>query len=300
MHDISIDQNSPVKKKVIISSGLWFPLIDGLAVYSLFIMRISPIILVHRPYNKKKKITLSARLFYNKKNKYIVLCEYSKKVLIKEYNIAESNITTLPHPNFKYQYDKIKIDHQLKNKLMKWKKNRPIFLYLSGITKDHGISNLSNIIRKCFEKKLPYCFLICGNTRNREQFILSRTIYKKFENCENVQCYFNFYSNTQAKTWLSVSQGVLLPYLEIVQSGVQMLALGQGVPVICQKIGGLSEPVISGWNGIIVNGKSTAMWIDGMEALLSVTASKAEIIHHAEQKYGAESTCQTITQLLSG
>lgn len=282
-------------RPAIISTGLWFPILDGIMLKCLKYLGIPFHVLVHRPYRVGKKITRGMKIFYNPQYNYIVLSKFCQQFLFENYNVPKCNINILRHPNFNIEFNRILPIKALKDHLTEWQKERSLFLYMSGITFDHGIMDFVAVIRDCLGK-YPYCFMICGNPKNSEQMEISERIKSEFCKTEAVKCNFSFYSNEQAKTWLSVADAVVLPYREIVQSGVQALALGQGVPVIIRDVGGLAEDVVNGWNGVVLKENTVDEWQKALASIHSGVADRKEIIKHSEKLSGDKTT----TELLKG
>ncbi|HEY4216040.1 MAG TPA: glycosyltransferase family 4 protein [Gemmatimonadaceae bacterium] len=62
---------------------------------------------------------------------------------------------------------------------------------------------------------------------------------------------------------------VVLPYLDATQSGVAAAAFANGRPVVATQVGGLSEIVVDGVNGLLIEPGSSAALADALTRLLS-------------------------------
>ncbi|EPR44811.1 glycosyltransferase [Desulfococcus multivorans] len=286
------------RSPVIFSTGMWVPIIDTIILKCMLILRINFHVLIHRPLKPGQNISKTLMFFYSSHYKYIVLSKFTKDYLYKTFYIPLKNISILPHPNFNIEYDSVIIDERLRSNLLEWKKDRNLFLYMSGIHMSHGILDLVEIIDQSRKRNLPYCFLLCGNPRNLEQSAISKRIEAKFSNTEFVKCSMAFYSEMEAKTWLSVATAVVLPYQEIAQSGVQALALGQGVPVIARNVGALPEQIYDGFNGIVVEDNSPETWFNAFSRLSEMKVDKSAIRKHSESMYGVEATINSFHDLM--
>jgi glycosyltransferase involved in cell wall biosynthesis len=58
--------------------------------------------------------------------------------------------------------------------------------------------------------------------------------------------------NEKVPIYFSAADVVVLPYIDVTQSGVVQLAFGFGVPVITTRVGGLPEVVVNGETGLLV------------------------------------------------
>jgi glycosyltransferase involved in cell wall biosynthesis len=87
----------------------------------------------------------------------------------------------------------------------------------------------------------------------------------------------NLFGAEVVNRWLSSEEiadvlgrfdAVVLPYLEASQSGVAAAAFGAGLPVIATPVGGLTEQVTDGHNGVLAQSCSAAGLADAMRRLL--------------------------------
>jgi glycosyltransferase involved in cell wall biosynthesis len=285
------------KKPVLVSSALWFPRIDALLLAILRKLKIDFTVLVHRPYKPGIRNSISARLYFSPNNRYVCVSQYTKRYLENNYGISAGNITAFMHPNYNVVYDKIVPDPTVLNDLTRWKKTRTLFLFISGITRDHGILELSDIVEYCIRNRLEYAFLICGNPHTKSDFEIAEQLKMRFGEKEQVKMFFGYYSDEQSKAWLSVSDAVVLPYREIAQSGVQFMALGQGLPVIAKSVGALKEPIIHNWNGIVIERDSIEEWVGAFKKVRDGLAARSEIIRYSEKVCGIDRTAQAFREV---
>jgi glycosyltransferase involved in cell wall biosynthesis len=81
---------------------------------------------------------------------------------------------------------------------------------------------------------------------------------------------------------------VVLPYLDATQSGVAAAAFANGRPVIASEVGGISEVVVSGANGLLVQPGNAAALADAIEHVLN-----SDVVWN-QLREGAERTARTV------
>jgi len=253
-------------------------------------------VLVHNPSKVAKTFTSFLTYYYSPNYRYIVLSNFAKKQLIRKYFISSDRIKVMPHPNFNIEYDSFDVDRSIRDNLIEWKKVRSLFLYMSGLSKNHGILEFVKLVEESIKRELPYCFLICGNPRNSKQIAISENIEARFCGTKTVKCSLGFYSVKDAKTWLSIASAVILPYQEISQSGVQALAQGQGTPVVVRDTGGLKEIIIDGFNGILVRDNSLDCWLEALDRLHRIEFKRNDIRDFSERQCGVTPTIEFFEQ----
>lgn len=90
----------------------------------------------------------------------------------------------------------------------------------------------------------PHChLLLVGRNQNAD--------YTPVEDIDNVFILNEMISDVDFEAYLKLSSVVLLPYLNISQSGLLFSAVNAGVPTLVSDVGGLTEPLLYGkigWN----------------------------------------------------
>lgn len=284
---------------ILISSALWFPRIDGLAVSFLRRIGIRFSILVHRPYSLRSNLFDSGALYFSKSNDYIVLSEFASFFLRNQYGVPDDRITLLPHPNFNVVLDNVSANPELFNSVSKLKDmGKRIVLCCSGLSKGHGTLDVLRIIEAAQVNNPNLFFLIMGKASGSDGKHIAEVLAKRLSGNGNVKMMIGFYSDAEIKAALSLADVVLLPYRSIAQSGVSPMALGQGVPVVVSNVGGMSELVVENHNGIIVRDWDTNSWIAALNSE-KYCWTRSQIRDNSERVHGSKPTSKFFSQWIS-
>ena len=69
---------------------------------------------------------------------------------------------------------------------------------------------------------------------------------------DRVLLHNRYVPNEDVAAYFTAADALVLPYVSGSQSGVAMIAVHYGLPVIATNVGGLSETIVDGQNGLIV------------------------------------------------
>jgi glycosyltransferase involved in cell wall biosynthesis len=78
-----------------------------------------------------------------------------------------------------------------------------------------------------------------------------------------------YIANEQIAPYFRAADALVLPYLSGSQSGVAMIAVHYGLPVIATNVGGLAETIVDGVNGLIVPPANSPALAQAIDRLLS-------------------------------
>lgn len=84
---------------------------------------------------------------------------------------------------------------------------------------------------------------------------------------DRVRLHLRWVPEKEVPTWLGAADAVVLPYRSGSQSAVAALALGWGLPVVASAVGGLTEVVQDGVNGLLVEPGSAAALAAALQSL---------------------------------
>jgi len=96
----------------------------------------------------------------------------------------------------------------------------------------------------------PPRLLIAGEFWEEEQ--LYRDLIRQLGLEQHVIIHNRYIPNEEIESYFVAADALALPYLSGSQSGVGMIALNYGIPVIATSVGGLAETVTHGETGLIV------------------------------------------------
>ncbi len=189
----------------------------------------------------------------------IVHSQSNKADLVKTFLINNEKIAVIPHGNYAFfngADTEVKIPETTYN-----------ILFFGYIRKYKGLIYLIRALKMVKERIPQVKLLIVG--KPVEDF---REYKQEIENLDlsgNVEVNLGYVPFEQVKDYFYRVNVVVLPYLNIYQSGIVQLAYGFGRPVVATDVGGLREAIDDGLSGFLVPPKDEASLAERIITILS-------------------------------
>ena len=127
--------------------------------------------------------------------------------------------------------------------------DQPVLLFFGFVRRYKGLRNLIRALAMVREQ-LPARLLVVGEFWEDERPY--RDLVRQLGLESAVEFHNAYVPNEEMAVYFSAADAVVLPYLEVTQSGVAQIALGFEKPVIATSVGGMAETIIDGQTGLIV------------------------------------------------
>lgn len=178
---------------------------------------------------------------------YIVHTQYSKKVLVSRLRLPEGRLTVIPHGVFTC-YREIAIDIARDMPQLAGKKKVLFF----GVLKPYkGVDVLLEAFARVPDPVAEEAILqIVGYPRIPVEPL--RVLARRLGIEERVFWDLRFVEEAEVAAYFAQADVVVLPYRRIDQSGVLMVALAFGKPIIASRVGGVREVIDDGVHGFLV------------------------------------------------
>lgn len=173
-------------------------------------------------------------LFSYKSTKYVVFSEFSKKELSK--SISEEKIWTLPLGCTNSLSHKRELDLNFYGRV----------LFFGRLIEYKGIDILLNSLDAVLQKHPKMKLVLAG----RGDLSSYQHLLIKYNN--NIELHNEWILNEDIDKYFRYVDFVIAPYVDATQSGVVPLSYVFGKPVIVSNSGGLSEQVVEGETGVVV------------------------------------------------
>jgi len=186
-------------------------------------------------------------LLYRCTDQLIVHAEHNKRLLITDYQVDPAKVEVVPHGNYLFYTE---LAPSLNREELKKHPGQKNILFFGIITPRKGLIHLIRAFQAVHAAIPDSKLLIVGHPyedpsqylREIERLHLTEAVYTRFSYVplEEVPGYFR------------AADVVVLPYVEVFQSGVLQLAYAFGKPVVVTNCGGMPEVVEEGKSGFIV------------------------------------------------
>src|SRR5262249_1977041 len=134
--------------------------------------------------------------------------------------------------------------------------DKKVVLFFGGIRKNKGLEYLVEAFQEVKGKIKEAILLVVGRGgRDEESFTYYSSLTCRLYHNEGVIFVERYVPVEEVGYYFAASDVVALPYVEVSQSGVLLLAYSSSKPVVVTDTGGLSEIVEVGRSGLVVPAK---------------------------------------------
>jgi D-inositol-3-phosphate glycosyltransferase len=200
------------------------------------------------PHDSGSQYSKIYKKIYKLVDAIIVHTDATKEEITVQFNIAPEKVNVVPHGILKMPRGNIAEVNETRQNLenLYGLKNKKIFSILGSINKYKGVE----LTIKAWELlNLPpdaQIHLIIAGNGNLDML-------KVLKDNSNATVINRFLSNDEFIALIHISDFVMLPYLQISQSGILLTALNEKKRIIVSKKGGLTEPFKFGNIGCILD-----------------------------------------------
>ncbi|MBC7220194.1 glycosyltransferase family 4 protein [Candidatus Bipolaricaulota bacterium] len=231
-----------------------FPIVDGFFLRRF--RKIAPLVLtVHdtepfhgAPSSRFQSVGLSSA--FRHLDHFIVHTHYSKEALMRQLALPEHRVTVIPHGVFTYYRELFSdLGGSGQGPQPAGEEERILFF---GVLKPYkGVDALLEAYARLPEPVAKNAILqIVGYPRMPVEPLQSLAGRLGIEH--RVFWDLRFVEETEVAAYFSHADVVVLPYRRIDQSGVLMVALAFGKPIVASRVGGFAEIISDGVHGFLV------------------------------------------------
>jgi D-inositol-3-phosphate glycosyltransferase len=235
---------------------------------------------------------LSITFMYKIVDHLIVHTDKMKRQLIEEFKIKGEKITVIPH-GILNSASKTNLSENMAKKKLKLNTSLKTILFFGNIAPYKGLEYLIKAIAVLKSKYNDFRLIIAGEVK--------KECIQYWKNIEEMIDYYNIRNNLLIKPVLIPDEEVevffkaadilILPYVDIFQSGVLFLSFYFGLPVIATNVGSLKEDIIEGESGYICKSKDPDDMAKTIETYFkndlykNLKENRKKIINYANKKY---------------
>lgn len=200
-------------------------------------------------HHEDKSLTEHIKNLHLNYDRIIAHAKDSKEKLINLFGVSADKIYVIPVGEYS-QFAGVNLLKSDARKKLEIPENKKVLLFFGYIRKYKGLSLLLQALSEAIIK-VPDIFLIIAGEAADDYQIYQKIIDENYLN-EITLSAIEYIPLEKVSTYFSASDIVVLPYINIYQSGILYLAFAHKRPVIVTNVGGLPEVVEEGKNGFII------------------------------------------------
>ena len=232
----------------------------------------------------------------------LIMHTESGKRLFKDNYKAETPISVVGQ-GFCLKSDYTRIDNKEAKSHFSIPEDAVVFLYYGTIRPSKGLDILINAIHDAHEKNSNIYLLAAGafHKSNEEDY---RTLVREQLDASFSTVNFGFVPQEEEQWYFSAADVLVLPYLEVTQSGVAQLGLMYELPLIATDIGEMSEVCQHGKNGLLIRAgevsELTAAIIEMSKSKEMLNKASAESVNLAVGEFSLCNKARMIASVYRG
>ncbi len=179
------------------------------------------------------------RFIYGLADGVIVHNQVSKREIIQVMKVRESRISIIPHGHYLHAIGPM-VDPKHAKILLGIPEDARVLLFFGHIKKVKGLDLLIRAMPLII-KNHPDAILCIAGRPMRAEFAQFQELVHQLDLPDHFKMFVRFIEDNEVPLFFSASELVVLPYRRVYQSGVVLLAMSHGKPVLVSDIPGMTE-----------------------------------------------------------
>tara|TARA_B110000196_G_scaffold21944_1_gene17139 strand:+ start:701 stop:1849 length:1149 start_codon:yes stop_codon:yes gene_type:complete len=250
--------------------------VNFLVVFDLLLTRflgMKVVYTIHDVVSNLKKTQSNKRLVslvLKCASKILTHNEYSKNQLYHLFGKIKNNISIVPHGNY-IPFINLSEGQIYSRKKLGLPKDKKILLFFGMIKRVKGLEIVLEALALVKEEHKDIVLVIAGKAWE-DEFSVYQDIIDK-HNLNDICIIRNQYiPSEEVNHYFASTDLVVLPYKQISQSGVLMMALSYQRPVLCSDLPPFKELINDGVTGFLFESESIASLVDKMSFIFNNNA----------------------------
>ncbi len=224
---------------------------------------------------RELEIPILNKFVYRQAARVIAHNEYSRSALVEGLQLAEKRVVVIPHGNYLHMLQDAPRQAEARSRL-NVSKNAKVILFFGQIKKVKGLELLLNAMPRVLKVHPKAVLIIAGKPWKIGFDIYERKITQLGIADQCIQ-HIRFIDDIDVPVYYSAADIVALPYTQIYQSGVLLMAMSYGCPVVVSDLPGMTEIVADGMNGYVFRSGDEGSLADALLAALGNDEKRVEI-----------------------
>lgn len=216
-------------------------------------------------------IPLIAKWVYNNADAIITHNETSKRNLMKVMNVPATRINVIPHGNYLHIYN-FMTEKKFARKQLRIRETSNVLLFFGQIKDVKGLDILLKAMPEIIKRHPDTILVIAGKTWKSKFSYYDDLINELgIRNC--CVLHIRYIPDDKVSLYFAACDLVVLPYRKIYQSGVLLMAMSFGRPIVASDLPGMRDIVSNGYNGLLFKSEDTVSLADVISCALTDTRS---------------------------
>lgn len=206
------------------------------------------------------------RWIYGLSDHVIVHSERDRERLEREFGITRG-VSVIPHGEYTFfDHDESPPDRDRVRQEFGLEPDDEVALFFGFIREYKGLDLLLESWPEVRARRPRARLLVAGDPARLSAERLDE--YRAMAEAAGARCAFTYVAFEEVPRWFAAADALVLPYRRISQSGVLLLALSLGLPVIATRVGAFPEVLRDDQTGILIPPEDPVAMVSAIERIL--------------------------------
>lgn len=211
-----------------------------------------------RSFVESLSVSWMAKRAYRVADRIIAQSEVSRGELVSVLGEPEEKIDVIPHGNYLPFIGEVPSRKVARGRIGV-AEDAPVLLFFGQIKEVKGLDILLDAMPDLL-RKYPDALLVVAGKVWKDDFRRYRERIEGLGISDNCVLHIRYVPDSEVASYYAAADAVVLPYRRIYQSGVLLMAMSYGKPVVVSDIEGMTEVISDGVNGYVFpSGDSQAL-----------------------------------------
>jgi glycosyltransferase involved in cell wall biosynthesis len=255
--------------------------VAGIVIARLFGLRVITTVHDVEAFKPGGKSPLLQRIAYGLCSRLVVHNQVSRDELIARSGVSESMVRVVPHGSYLGLIPP-SIDRHIARDKLGFPQDERIVLFFGQIKEVKGLDLLIEAFAKVRDQVGSTRLVIAGKVW-KDDFSRYQDLIDRYALADVVSLHIRYIPDDEIATYYSAADIVALPYRKIYQSGVLLMAMSYGIPVLASDLPGMSEVITDGENGFLFKTGDADDLANRLAAVLTDTQGQERAVTQARK-----------------
>lgn len=255
--------------------------VAGVVLARLFGLRVVTTVHDVEAFKPGGKSPLLQQIAYGLCSRLVVHNIVSHDELIARCGVNESMVRVVPHGSYLGLVPSA-IDRRIAREKLSLPQDEHIVLFFGQIKDVKGLDLLIEAFARMRERVGPARLVIAGKVWKAD-FTHYQELIDRYALADATSLHIHYIPDDEIAAYYGAADIVVLPYRKIYQSGVLLMAMSYGIPVLASDLPGMREVISDGKNGFLFKTGDVDDLAERLVTALTDTESRTQVVAQARE-----------------
>ncbi len=272
--------------------------VAGVVLARLFRLRV--VVTVHdvEAFKPGGKSLFMQKMVYGLCSRVVVHNQVSREELITRCGVNDGMVRVVPHGSYLGLIPPA-MQKRIAREKLGLSQDEHIVLFFGQIKEVKGLDLLIEAFAKARERMGPARLVIAGKVW-KDDFARYQDLIDRNALADATSLHIRYIPDDEISAFYGAADIVVLPYRKIYQSGVLLMAMSYGIPVLASDLPGMCEVVADGENGYLFRAGDPVHLAERLITVLKDEQDQARVVVRAREDMKSRFSWDTIGGQLAG